>query len=105
MRTIKHIWIHVAIISLTIIYFFAAPTIYAHFFQKYGKPVSTAIEVPPATNKLIIGPIGLTLTWIEGEELYQLDGWGFPWDLEKNYQRFFVLESDRSQYLFPIENS
>jgi hypothetical protein len=104
---LRKYWFHILVWVAMVIYVVIAPSAYARFILRDGKPVSLDLVLPANTAKMMYSVDRLDPIIFHGQNLYTLWGWAFiPGEADQSiYERFIVLRSDTKTYFFPVVNS
>lgn len=78
-------------------YLALAPDFYNRVVLGVDKAVRFEGELPGATRRISYWIDGMSLMTVEGQDVYDLQGWAFLRDEldQSQYERFIILQSDR----------
>lgn len=105
-KRFKQNWFHILLWVFMLAYLALAPDFYNGVVLGVDKAVRFEGELPAATRRISYWIDGMNLMTVEGQDVYDLQGWAFLRDEpdQSQYERFIILQSDRGNYIFPTRS-
>jgi len=107
MKTLKKYWPHLLLWVAMIVYFIFAPNWFTRFFIKSGKPIQAEKLLPSPSNRISFVVDGLNPYTKDGQNLYNLYGWGYiapeAGETVQGFVPEIALTSDGDIYFFAAE--